>query len=50
MADGSTGSRSLAERLEHLFQIVHPRRRGPYSNAEVAEAIEKAGGPKISAT
>jgi transcriptional regulator with XRE-family HTH domain len=50
MADGSTGSRSLAERLEHLFQIVHPRGRGPYSNAEVAEAIEKAGGPKISAS
>jgi transcriptional regulator with XRE-family HTH domain len=50
MADGSTGARSLADRLEHLFQTVYPRGRGPYSNNEVAEAIKKAGGPKISGT
>jgi transcriptional regulator with XRE-family HTH domain len=39
MADGSAGARSLAQKLEHLFQTVHPRGRGPYSNNEVAAAI-----------
>ena len=57
MAKGSSGSgdeaprpRSLADKLEHLFRTVHPRGRGPYSNNEVAEAIKRASGPKISGT
>lgn len=43
-------SRSLAERLEHLFRTVHPRGRGEYSSEEVANAIAAQGGPTISAT
>ena len=41
----------LADRLDHLFRTVHPKDRGPYTHAEVAEAINKvAGGNVISAT
>jgi transcriptional regulator with XRE-family HTH domain len=41
----------LADRLDHLFRTVHPRDRGPYTPAEVAEAINMAAGEKvISAT
>jgi transcriptional regulator with XRE-family HTH domain len=47
MADGSTGPRSLAHKLEHLFQTVHPRGRGPYSNNEVAAAIGDVSGTYI---
>lgn len=42
--------RSLADRLNHLFDTVHPAGRGPYSNEEVAAAIEAQGGPTISGT
>lgn len=40
----------LARKLDRLFQTVHPRGRGEYSFAEVAERIEAQGGPTISAT
>ena len=41
----------LAERLDHLFRAVHPKDRGPWTHAEVAEAINRAaGGSVISAT
>ena len=41
----------LADRLDHLFQTVHPKDRGPYTGAEVAEAINRAAGESvISAT
>jgi transcriptional regulator with XRE-family HTH domain len=43
-------SRTLAERLEHLFRTVHPSGRGEYSSEEVANAIAHTGGPTISAT
>lgn len=43
-------SRSLAERLDHLFRTVHPAGRGEYSSEEVANAIKDRGGPTISAT
>ncbi|MFD5673038.1 helix-turn-helix domain-containing protein [Streptomyces sp. NPDC127040] len=36
--------RTFAERLDHLFKEVHPDKRGPYTYAEVAAAIEKADG------
>jgi transcriptional regulator with XRE-family HTH domain len=35
---------SLAERLNRLFETVHPAGRGPYSNEEVASAIREQGG------
>lgn len=45
------GRRSmLADKLNHLFASIHPPRRGPYSPAEAAAAIEQAGGPSISGT
>ncbi|MDH6623222.1 transcriptional regulator with XRE-family HTH domain [Streptomyces sp. LBL] len=34
----------LARRLNHLFDTVHPRGRGPFSNEEVARAIRDQGG------
>ena len=37
----------LADRLDRLFRTVHPRDRGPYTPAEVAEAINKAAGGKV---
>jgi transcriptional regulator with XRE-family HTH domain len=40
----------LAEKLERLFATVHPAGRGPYSNEEVAAAIQEQGGPSISGT
>jgi transcriptional regulator with XRE-family HTH domain len=41
----------VAQRLEHLFQTVHPRDREPYSNRDVAEEINRrAGTHVISAT
>jgi transcriptional regulator with XRE-family HTH domain len=41
---------TLAEKLNHLFAAVHPAGRGPYSNEEVAAAIQDRGGPSISGT
>lgn len=46
MANGS-GARSLAQKLEHLFQTVHPPGRGPYSNNEVAAAVGDVSGTYI---
>lgn len=40
----------LATRLEHLFATVHPRNRGPYTNEEAAEAINKKAGRKVVST
>jgi transcriptional regulator with XRE-family HTH domain len=41
--------RSLAEKIDHLFTVVHPA-QGEYTHEQVATAIEEAGGPTISAT
>jgi transcriptional regulator with XRE-family HTH domain len=35
---------SLADRLNHLFDIVHPPGLLPYSNEEVARAVREQGG------
>ena len=43
-------SPSLAEKLESLFQTVHAAGRSPHSNAEVAAALQRDGGPTVSAT
>ena len=41
----------LAERLDRLFRMVHPKDRGPYTAGEVADAINTAAGDRvISAT
>jgi transcriptional regulator with XRE-family HTH domain len=37
----------LAERLDHLFRTVHPKDRGPYTPAEVADAINTAAGERM---
>jgi transcriptional regulator with XRE-family HTH domain len=37
----------LAERLDHLFRTVHPKDRGPFTPAEVAEAINEAADEKV---
>ncbi|MFC4015242.1 helix-turn-helix domain-containing protein [Nonomuraea purpurea] len=50
MPEGDGGERTLAAKLNHLFQTVHPRAGGEYSFEEVAEAIRSRGGPTISAT
>src|SRR5687768_11127801 len=44
-ADGT-----LAAKVNHLFQTIHPRGGGEYSFEDVAEAIRARGGPTISAT
>ena len=37
----------LAERLDHLFRTLHPADRGPYTPAEVADAINAAAGDRV---
>jgi transcriptional regulator with XRE-family HTH domain len=41
--------KTLAEKLNHLFTVVHPPGR-EYTHEQVATAIEESGGPTISAT
>ncbi|MEU3355251.1 helix-turn-helix domain-containing protein [Streptomyces sp. NPDC037389] len=41
---------SLADKLDRLFKIVHPKDRGPYSTDEVAAELKKRGGPTVSGT
>jgi transcriptional regulator with XRE-family HTH domain len=50
MADATSTTRSLAEKLDRLFRTVRPRDGGEYSFEEVAEALRARGGPTISAT
>ena len=37
----------LADRLDYLFRTVHPKDRGPYTPAEVAEAVNEAAGERV---
>jgi transcriptional regulator with XRE-family HTH domain len=37
----------LTDRLDHLFRTVHPKDRGPFTPAEVADAINKAAGERV---
>jgi transcriptional regulator with XRE-family HTH domain len=37
----------FAERLDRLFRSVHPKDRGPYTPAEVADAINDVAGDKV---
>ncbi|MFB8310196.1 XRE family transcriptional regulator [Streptomyces sp. NPDC055961] len=41
---------SLADKLNQLFEVVHPKDRGPYTNDEVAAALKEQGGSTISGT
>lgn len=41
---GTQPPRLIAQRLNRLFETVHPRGRGPFSNEEVARAIREQGG------
>ena len=43
----SPKSARFAQRLEHLFRTVHPKDRKPYTNVEVAEAINQAAGDQV---
>jgi transcriptional regulator with XRE-family HTH domain len=44
-------TRTLAEKLDYLFQVVHPKGRGEYTYREVAQAINDAdAGTTISAS
>ncbi|MGW5679618.1 helix-turn-helix domain-containing protein [Streptomyces sp. NPDC003860] len=47
---GECGNGRLAAKLDRLFEIVHPRDRGPYSPKEVSEALERHHGLKVSHT
>ncbi|MGP8298516.1 XRE family transcriptional regulator [Streptomyces inhibens] len=42
---GNTAGRTLAAKLNHLFETVIPAGRGPYSTEEVARAITTDGVP-----
>jgi transcriptional regulator with XRE-family HTH domain len=44
-ADPATGT--LADRIELLFQTVHPGRRRPYSLREVVDEINQAAGEQV---
>jgi transcriptional regulator with XRE-family HTH domain len=41
MTGGSPRVRTLAEKLEHLIATVHPKDRGPFTNAEIAALIRE---------
>ena len=49
-AGDSRATKTLAEKLDHLFRTVHPGDRGEYTYQEVANALQEQGGPTISAT
>jgi len=39
---------AFGERLNRLFEVVHPPDRGPYTNQEVAALLRERGGPTLS--
>lgn len=50
MSEAETAPRTLAEKVDRLFRVVHPAGRDEYSYQDVAAAIREGGGPTISAT
>lgn len=51
MSDGTPeGKRTLASKLDYLFETVRPRGRTAYTHEEVATEIAKRGGPTVSAS
>jgi transcriptional regulator with XRE-family HTH domain len=49
MARKPPAAKTLAEKIDYLFTVVHPP-GGEYTHEQVATAIMEAGGPTISAT
>ncbi|MCX4531001.1 XRE family transcriptional regulator [Streptomyces sp. NBC_01669] len=47
--EGQMDSKGFMDRLNRLFDTVHPPNRGPFSNAEVADLMEERGLGKLSA-
>lgn len=45
--DGPPRDGLLADRLDRLFRTIHPKDRGPYTPAEVAEEINKVAGERV---
>jgi transcriptional regulator with XRE-family HTH domain len=45
----SPAPRALADKIDHLFQVVRPA-KGEFTHEQVAKAIEERGGPTISAS
>ena len=41
--EAEAGGKTMAEKLDYLFRVVHPRGRGEYTYREVAAAIVEAG-------
>ncbi|MCX5340304.1 helix-turn-helix domain-containing protein [Streptomyces sp. NPDC058409] len=51
VSDGTPeGKRTLASKLDYLFETVRPRGRAAYTHEEVATEIAKRGGPTVSAS
>ena len=48
MAEDEGGDKLLARRLQHLYDTVHPAGRKPYSDREVAEAVNAAAREKVT--
>lgn len=44
---GTHDEGTIARRLEHLFGVVHPPGRGPYSLTEATDAINQAAGTNL---
>ena len=42
-APGGSGSALIRDRLRYLYANHHPKGRGPYTDAEVAEALKNRG-------
>ncbi len=49
-ASPGEAGKTLADKVDWLFQTVHPADRGPYSLAEAAAKIEEVTGEKVSHT
>lgn len=47
MSNDDASKGLFARRLDHLFKTVHPKGRGPYTNPEVAKAINEAAGTNV---
>lgn len=46
----SLHAKKLSDRLNRLFEVVHPPGRGPYSNSEVAELMAERGLETVTST
>jgi transcriptional regulator with XRE-family HTH domain len=49
-ADPGPADTTLADKINRMFEVMHPRERGPLSNEEAAAAINAQGRTTISAS